>query len=352
MAKSPKDDDPLDKKKGRSKDPTRRQYNRQVWFKSPSHSSRTVKETGIREVGEEEAEQEREKEEKKDADDSYKGYSTMGIYLRELSHIPVLSPDDARLLAKKAFEGDTDAQRGMILANLRLVINIAKSYLNRGLSFMDLIEEGNLGLMKAVERFDYRKGFKFSTYASWWIRQGISRALATKARTIRLPVHMVELINRYFYTMKRLSNIPERNPTLEEIAREMNISFAKAEQVVTAARQTQSLDSYLDHDNEITLMDVIEDKSAALPSDAVYQMLRQEYLVELLQSLTPKEKSVIQMRYGLFNGEVLTLKEIGARLGITRERVRQLEEKALRKMREFAIEKQRLIDLFEEGDTT
>jgi len=352
MAKPRTEDESVEKKKSRARKPVQEQPGRKVQFKSRIYATSTAKERVEKEVTEEEPERGADKKERKESGDYYKGYSTLGIYLKELSHIPVLSPDDARLLAKKAFEGDTEAQKGMILANLRLVINIAKSYLNRGLSFMDLIEEGNLGLIKGVERFDYRKGFKFSTYGSWWIRQAISRALATKARTIRLPVHMVELINRYFYTMKKLSNIPDRNPTLEEIAREMNIPLAKAEQVVSAARQTQSLDSYIDHDNEITLMDVIEDKSVTIPSDAVYQMLRQEYLVELLQGLTPKEKKVVELRYGLLDGEMLTLKEIGARLGITRERVRQLEEKAIRKMREFAIEKQRLIDLFEEGDTT
>lgn len=295
----------------------------------------------------------REKKERKKADDGdIRGYSTLGIYLKELSQIPVLSPDDARILAKKAFEGDIEAQKAMILSNLRLVISIAKSYLNRGLSFMDLIEEGNLGLINAVERFDYRKGFMFSTYASWWIRQSISRALASKARTIRLPVHIVELINRYFNTKKKLSNIPGRNPTLEEIAKEMDVSLDKVKQVIAVEKQTQSLDTYLDPDNEIRLMDIVEDKSSKIPSEAVFQILRNEYLLELLKKLTPKEQRVIELRFGLFEGETLTLKEIGKRLGITRERVRQLEEKAIRKMRELALERQKLIDWLEEGDTT
>jgi len=285
-------------------------------------------------------------------EENFRGYSTLSIYLKELSQIPVLSPDDARILAKKAFEGDLEAQKAMILSNLRLVINIAKNYMYRGLPFTDLIEEGNLGLIKAVERFDYRKGFMFSTYASWWIRQSISRALATKVRTIRLPVHMVELINRYFNTKKKLSNIPGKNPSLEDIAKEMNIPLEKVMQVISAEKQTQSLDNYLDVDNELRLMDVVEDKSSKVPSEAVFQIIRNEYLLELLDELTEKERKVIEMRFGLFEYETLTLKEIGKRLGITRERVRQLEEKAVRKMKDRALEKQKLIDWLEEGDAT
>lgn len=265
------------------------------------------------------------------------------IYLREISKIPMLSPEDTRILAKKAFNGDMDAKRKLVLSNLRLVISIAKKYRFKGVDFIDLIEEGNIGLIKAVERYDYRKGFMFSTYATWWIRQGVTRAIANTSRTIRVPVHMVELMNRYKKVLRKLKRKGINRPTREEISEEMDIDMDKLEKIKKIPKYTVSVDKEFDN-TDSSLLDIIEDEDSKKPFEMLVDVLRMEYLREIMSCLSSKERRVIEMRYGLYDGEPRTLEYISNKISLSRERVRQIEKNALKKLRNEAITKPEEID--------
>lgn len=255
------------------------------------------------------------------------------MYLKDIGKVPLLSAEEETDLAKKMQDGDEDAKRQLSEANLRLVVSIAKRYVGRGMLFLDLIQEGNLGLMKAVEKFDYTKGFKFSTYATWWIRQAITRAIADQARTIRIPVHMVETINRQIRISRALLQELGREPTPEEIAREMGISPEKVMEIQKIAQDPVSLETPIGEEEDSHLVDFIEDDKTIAPSDvAAYTMLR-EQLITVLHKLTPREEMVLRLRYGIDDGRPRTLEEVGKEFNVTRERIRQIEAKALRKLR-------------------
>ncbi|MGQ9706788.1 MAG: sigma-70 family RNA polymerase sigma factor [bacterium] len=263
--------------------------------------------------------------------------TALTLYFKEISKIPLLSPEDVTLLAKRAKAGNLDAKKALILSNLRLVVKIAKNYIGKGLSFVDLIEEGNIGLIKAVEKFDYRRGYRFSTYASWWIRQAITRAIANKSRTIRLPVHIVDLVNRYFKIRRELTEKYGGVPPLDKIAKVMKISEEKLQKIIDASQFTKSIDDHL-ADEESTVADLIEEEPADIPSEVVFRLMRREYIEELLEQLTEKEREVLMYRFGLMGDKPMTLKETGRILGITRERIRQIEIRALRKLRQIIQE--------------
>ena len=255
------------------------------------------------------------------------------MYLKEIGKIPLLSTEEELEIAKKMTEGDERAQNQMVEANLRLVVSIAKRYVGRGLPFLDLIQEGNLGLIKAVGKFDYEKGYKFSTYATWWIRQAISRAIADHARTIRIPVHMVETINRVSRASHELVQDLGRDPTTDEIAKRLNISAEKVEEIMRVAQEPISLETPVGEEDDSHLGDFIQDEMASEPADAAsYAMLR-EQLAGVLRTLTPREEKVLCLRYGLIDGRMHTLEEVGDEFEVTRERIRQIEAKALRKLR-------------------
>lgn len=255
------------------------------------------------------------------------------MYLKDIGKVPLLSADEETDLAKKMQAGDENAKRKLSEANLRLVVSIAKRYVGRGMLFLDLIQEGNLGLMKAVEKFDYTKGFKFSTYATWWIRQAITRAIADQARTIRIPVHMVETINRQIRISRALLQELGREPTPEEIAREMGITPEKVMEIQKIAQDPVSLETPIGEEEDSHLVDFIEDDKTVAPSDvAAYTMLR-EQLITVLHKLTPREEMVLRLRYGIDDGRPRTLEEVGKEFNVTRERIRQIEAKALRKLR-------------------
>ncbi len=273
---------------------------------------------------------------------SGKSPDTIKIYLREISAIPLLTPEEELALAKKVWHKDPDARRKMIESNLRLVVSIAKRYLNRGLPFLDLIEEGNIGLIKAVERFQYKKGFKFSTYASWWIRQAIERALVNQTRTIRLPIHIDEKINRFVRVLREQVQAKGREPTLDEIAEIMDTSVEKVKEVMRVVRSTQSLDMPIGEKQESSLKDVIEDTSILSPADIVEGIKRHEMISKWLEKLTENEKNVVILRFGLEDGEPKTLEKIGEEFGVTRERIRQIESSALKKLR-YIISREELI---------
>lgn len=255
------------------------------------------------------------------------------MYLREIGKIPLLTPEEEVELAKRVEEGDPEAKAKLIEANLRLVVSIAKKYIGRGMLFLDLIQEGNLGLIRAVEKFDYRKGFKFSTYATWWIRQAITRAIADQARTIRIPVHMVETINKLIRVSRQLVQQLGREPTAEEIAAEMGIAPEKVEEIHRIAQEPVSLETPIGEEEDSELGDFLEDKDIPSPEEAAAQQLLREQLEEMLEELTDREREVLRLRFGLEDGHPYTLEEVGSRFGVTRERIRQIEAKALRKLR-------------------
>lgn len=255
------------------------------------------------------------------------------MYLREIGKISLLTPEEEVELAKRVEEGDEEAKKKLIEANLRLVVSIAKKYIGRGLSFLDLIQEGNLGLIRAVEKFDYRKGFKFSTYATWWIRQAITRAIADQARTIRIPVHMVETINKLIRVSRQLVQQLGREPTIEEIAQALGLPPEKVEDIQRIAQEPVSLETPIGEEEDSQLGDFLEDKESPNPEDATAGQLLREQLEEMLGELTEREREVLRLRFGLEDGHAHTLEEVGKRFNVTRERIRQIEAKALRKLR-------------------
>lgn len=255
------------------------------------------------------------------------------MYLKEIGKIPLLTADEEVALAKRIEAGDQTAKDELIQANLRLVVSIAGHYNNRGMQYLDLIQEGNMGLIKAADKFDYRKGFKFSTYATWWIRQSITRALADQARTIRIPVHMVETINRLIRTSRQLMQDLGREPTTAEIADAMHLTEARVQEIIKIAQDPVSLETPIGEEEDSHLGDFIPDESAPAPADAAFYALQREQLMEVLDTLTEREKKVICLRYGLDGGKSYTLEEVGEIFKVTRERIRQIEAKALRKLR-------------------
>ena len=268
------------------------------------------------------------------------------MYLKDIGKVPLLQPEEETELAKRMMDGDEDAKRLLSEANLRLVVSIAKRYMGRGMQFLDLIQEGNLGLMKAVEKFDYQKGFKFSTYATWWIRQAITRAIADQARTIRIPVHMVETINKLVRVSRKLLQEMGREPTPEEIAAEMGVTEERVREIQKIAQDPVSLETPIGEEDDSRLSDFIEDESSAAPTDAVSFTMLKEQLLGVLDTLTPREEKVLRLRYGLDDGRPRTLEEVGKEFNVTRERIRQIEAKALRKLRHPSRSK-RLKDFLE-----
>ncbi|XEC96830.1 RNA polymerase sigma factor RpoD [Paenibacillus tarimensis] len=268
------------------------------------------------------------------------------MYLKEIGRVPLLSADDEVELAKRIEKGDEEAKRRLAEANLRLVVSIAKRYVGRGMLFLDLIQEGNMGLIKAVEKFDHDKGFKFSTYATWWIRQAITRAIADQARTIRIPVHMVETINKLIRVSRQLLQELGREPTPEEIAAEMDLSTDKVREIMKIAQEPVSLETPIGEEDDSHLGDFIEDQEALAPADAAAYELLKEQLEDVLDTLTEREENVLRLRFGLDDGRTRTLEEVGKVFGVTRERIRQIEAKALRKLRHPSRSK-RLKDFLE-----
>jgi RNA polymerase primary sigma factor len=268
------------------------------------------------------------------------------MYLKEIGRVPLLSADDEVELAKRIIQGDEEAKRRLAEANLRLVVSIAKRYVGRGMLFLDLIQEGNMGLIKAVEKFDHAKGFKFSTYATWWIRQAITRAIADQARTIRIPVHMVETINKLIRVSRQLLQELGREPTPEEIAKEMDLSTEKVREIMKIAQEPVSLETPIGEEDDSHLGDFIEDQEALAPADAAAYELLKEQLEDVLDTLTEREENVLRLRFGLDDGRTRTLEEVGKVFGVTRERIRQIEAKALRKLRHPSRSK-RLKDFLE-----
>ncbi len=255
------------------------------------------------------------------------------IYLKEIGRVPLLSPDEELELAIRIADGDVAAKKRLSEANLRLVVSIAKRYLGRGMQFLDLIQEGNLGLIKAVEKFDYTKGFKFSTYATWWIRQAITRAIADQARTIRIPVHMVETINKVKKVSSQLLHQNGHEPTAEEIADVLGMPTDKVREIMRVAQEPVSLETPIGEEEDSHLGDFIPDDDAPAPQDAASHTLLREQLSEVLATLTPREERVLRLRFGLEDGRSRTLEEVGEKFNVTRERIRQIEAKALRKLR-------------------
>ena len=255
------------------------------------------------------------------------------MYLREIGRIPLLSYEEELELAKRILEGDEEAKKKLAESNLRLVVSIAKKYVGRGMLFLDLIQEGNMGLIKAVEKFDYTKGYKFSTYATWWIRQAITRAIADQARTIRIPVHMVETINKLIRTSRHLLQQLGREPTPEEIAEEMEISPEKVMEIQKIAQDPVSLETPIGEEDDSHLGDFIQDDDSPSPQDSASYTLLKEQLEEVMKTLTPREAKVLKLRFGLEDGKARTLEEVGREFMVTRERIRQIEAKALRKLR-------------------
>ncbi len=265
--------------------------------------------------------------------DTYKLDDPVRLYLKEIGKIKLLTPEEETALARRMAEGDKEAQQQMAEANLRLVVSIAKRYVGRGMQLLDLIQEGNLGLIKAVEKFDYTKGYKFSTYATWWIRQAITRAIADQARTIRIPVHMVETINKVIRTAHSMVQSLGRDPSADEIAREMDLPVEKVEEILKIAQDPVSLETPIGEEEDSHLGDFIQDDGAKEPADAASDNLLREQLVDVLKTLTPREETVLRMRFGLEDGHPRTLEEVGREFNVTRERIRQIESKALRKLR-------------------
>ena len=255
------------------------------------------------------------------------------MYLKEIGKVPLLSPDEEIELAKKIELGDEEAKKKLAESNLRLVVSIAKRYAGRGMQLLDLIQEGNLGLIKAVEKFDYRKGYKFSTYATWWIRQAITRAIADQARTIRIPVHMVETINKVKKVSSQLLHEYGHDPSAEEIAERLDMPVDKVREIMRVAQEPVSLETPIGEEEDSHLGDFIPDDDAPVPAEAASQTLLKEQLADVLKTLTPREEKVLRLRFGLEDGRPRTLEEVGKEFNVTRERIRQIEAKALRKLR-------------------
>ena len=265
--------------------------------------------------------------------DSFSTDDPVRMYLKEIGKVPLLTPEEEVALAIRMSEGDEDAKHRMTEANLRLVVSIAKRYVGRGMLFLDLIQEGNLGLIKAVEKFDYTKGYKFSTYATWWIRQAITRAIADQARTIRIPVHMVETINKTIRVSRQLLQELGHDPSAEEIAKEMDMPVDKVRDILKIAQEPVSLETPIGEEEDSHLGDFIPDEDASEPSEAASFSLLREQLEEVLDTLAPREKKVLELRFGIVDGRTRTLEEVGKEFNVTRERIRQIEAKALRKLR-------------------
>jgi RNA polymerase nonessential primary-like sigma factor len=274
-----------------------------------------------------------------------KGLDAIKYYLKEIRKTPLLTFEQEQELAKRIADGDQEARARMIEANLRLVVAIGKKYINRGLQFSDIIEEGNLGLIRAVEKFQYQRGFKFSTYASWWIKQAIERAIVNQTRTIRLPVHIAEIVNSYLRASRQLTQSLGRDPQIEEIAKKMKVTVEKVRSISQVVRETYSLDMLIGDQEEDTLKDILQDTNAVSPVTFSDEIRRREHIDEWLQQLSVSERKVIEMRFGFVDGEPKTLDSIGKEFGITRERVRQIETQALNKLR--AITKRKKIELEE-----
>ena len=255
------------------------------------------------------------------------------VYLKEIGRVPLLTPEEEVELAERMAKGDPAARKRLSEANLRLVVSIAKRYVGRGMQFLDLIQEGNLGLIKAVEKFDHTKGFKFSTYATWWIRQAITRAIADQARTIRIPVHMVETINKVKKVSSQLLHKNGHDPSAEEIAEELDMPIDKVREIMRVAQEPVSLETPIGEEEDSHLGDFIEDSDAPAPADAASHTLLKEQLEDVLSTLTPREKKVLELRFGLEDGRNRTLEEVGKEFNVTRDRIRQIEAKALRKLR-------------------
>ena len=274
-----------------------------------------------------------------EADEDFSGTDGISIddpvrmYLKDIGRVPLLTADEEIELAKRMEQGDEEAKKQLAEANLRLVVSIAKRYVGRGILFLDLIQEGNLGLIKAVDKFDYRKGYKFSTYATWWIRQAITRAIADQARTIRIPVHMVETINKLIRVSRQLLQEYGREPTPAEIAKAMGISEVKVREIIKIAQEPVSLETPIGEEEDSHLGDFIEDEAAPAPAEAASHALMKEQLWDVLDTLTPREEKVLRLRFGLDDGHQRTLEEVGKEFKVTRERIRQIEAKALRKLR-------------------
>ncbi|MBQ7895957.1 MAG: RNA polymerase sigma factor RpoD [Oscillospiraceae bacterium] len=265
--------------------------------------------------------------------DSFSTDDPVRMYLKEIGKVPLLTPEEEVALAIKMAEGDENAKHRMTEANLRLVVSIAKRYVGRGMLFLDLIQEGNLGLIKAVEKFDYNKGFKFSTYATWWIRQAITRAIADQARTIRIPVHMVETINKTIRVSRQLLQELGHDPSAEDIAKVMEMPVEKVRDILKIAQEPVSLETPIGEEEDSHLGDLIPDEDASEPSEAASFSLLREQLEEVLDTLAPREKKVLELRFGILDGRTRTLEEVGKEFNVTRERIRQIEAKALRKLR-------------------
>ena len=271
-------------------------------------------------------------ESREDEEETEASVDSLRLYMRSIGRVALLSAAEEVQLAKRIERGDMAAKRQMVEANLRLVVSIAKSYPGRGLTFLDLIQEGSLGLIRAVEKFDYRRGFKFSTYATWWIRQAVTRAIADKGRTIRVPVHIVERLNALIYAERRLIQELGREPTPSELAGELRCSINEVREIMRIGQQPASLEKPLGEDESSALSDVIEDISAESPFDIAYKALRRESVGRVLATLPRREREVLEMRYGLFGRPKRTLDEVGRALNITRERVRQIENRTLKKL--------------------
>ena len=271
-----------------------------------------------------------------DQNDTFEGINVddpVRMYLREIGRIKLLTYDQELDLAKRILDGDEEAKQELAEANLRLVVSIAKKYVGRGMLFLDLIQEGNMGLIKAVEKFDYTKGFKFSTYATWWIRQSITRAIADQARTIRIPVHMVETINKLIRTSRHLLQKLGREPSPEELSKELEMPIDKVMEIQKIAQDPVSLETPIGEEDDSHLGDFIQDEDSPAPQDAAAYTLLKEQLAEVMQTLTPREAKVLRLRFGLDDGKARTLEEVGKEFDVTRERIRQIEAKALRKLR-------------------
>ncbi|MGE5674146.1 MAG: RNA polymerase sigma factor RpoD [Mycobacterium leprae] len=265
--------------------------------------------------------------------DGSAGDDSVRQYLREIGRVPLLSAAEEVELAMRIANGDEGAKRHLMEANLRLVVSIARRYVGRGLSFLDLIQEGNLGLMKAVEKFDHRRGFKFSTYATWWIKQSVTRAIADSARTIRLPVHMAETVNRLTRVSRQLTNDLGREPLVDEIAKAMDLSVERVKEIQLIVQEPVSLETPVGDEQDSSLVDFIENHDAPEPAEAAGYQILKEQIAEVFRGLTPREERVLRLRFGLADGRSRTLEEVGLEFGVTRERIRQIEAKALRKLR-------------------
>jgi len=297
----------------------------------------------FKEMGIEVSDSDRDFEEKEEGDDdmlmeiemmdSVSLDDPVRMYLKEIGRVSLLTAADEVDLAKAIEAGSYEAKQRLTEANLRLVVSIAKKYIGRGMSFLDLIQEGNMGLIRAVEKFDYHKGYKFSTYATWWIRQAITRAIADQARTIRIPVHMVETINKLVRVSRRLLQELGREPSDEEVAEEMGITPEKVREIIKVSQDPVSLETPIGEEEDSHLGDFVEDKEAISPSDAASLTMLHNEVEDILDTLTPRERRVLQLRFGLIDGHQRTLEEVGKRFGVTRERIRQIEAKALRKLR-------------------